>query len=98
MAWLVLGVLAVVWGGILIPPHLHHRYDVKQAVEREERKLRALGHAAGWDGRDDRQTTLVPHLRRLQRPRDVGARPEGRDRADESWPVVAARPRSADAG
>jgi hypothetical protein len=50
MLWVVLGVLAVLWAGILVTLGIaRRRLDVRADVRRQERTLRALGHAAGWD-------------------------------------------------
>lgn len=49
-AWVLILVLAALWLAVLVlPRHHRHRYDVSDDVDRAQRRLRALGHAAGHD-------------------------------------------------
>lgn len=49
-AWVLILVLAALWLAVLALPHHHRRrHDVSDDVARAERRLRALGHAAGHD-------------------------------------------------
>lgn len=62
--------LVAVWGVVLVLPRWRRRHqDVRQDVERQERRLRALGHAAGWE---DDERGLPEVLRAVAR--------DGRDR------------------